>query len=274
MAYKNDSYLVIASKFGAASGDAKAMLWETYDQLRDLAVSGGNASGSSMGMAGSFLWNLASLIAPSSFMTAMGGTQSMNIPGTSYWTPTSGGNSVFTGSGSSFGISNLGTFPGFPSGAAPVQWGFGSSSSSYLNGGVLTGGASALSTASDIATMASAGAYGLGTATGFGFGNSWVLPTAGVVSGIGGIVTAAAPYMGVFGLPATVAGNLLQGTSSAALAAYQNTSGRIMSNADTILTNKVRNIETVCKMLDAQGDVIKKMLKDSVEGTSKQIQDM
>lgn len=38
MAYKNDSYLVIANKFGSASGDAKAMLWETYDKLRDLTV--------------------------------------------------------------------------------------------------------------------------------------------------------------------------------------------------------------------------------------------
>ena len=36
MAYKNDSYLVIANKFGSASGDAKAMLFETYDKLRDL----------------------------------------------------------------------------------------------------------------------------------------------------------------------------------------------------------------------------------------------
>ena len=40
MAYKNDSYLVIANKFGSASGDAKAQLWETYDKLRDLTVSG------------------------------------------------------------------------------------------------------------------------------------------------------------------------------------------------------------------------------------------
>ena len=46
MAYKNDSYLVIANKFGSASGDAKAQLFETYDKLRDLTVSG---SGSGTG---------------------------------------------------------------------------------------------------------------------------------------------------------------------------------------------------------------------------------
>ena len=53
MSYKNDSYLVIANKFGSASGDAKAMLWETYDQLRDLTVSG-NGLGSGFGMTGGF----------------------------------------------------------------------------------------------------------------------------------------------------------------------------------------------------------------------------
>ncbi|UKI42779.1 MAG: hypothetical protein L6V95_07980 [Candidatus Melainabacteria bacterium] len=58
MAYKNDSFLVIASKFGAASGAAKAQLWETYDQLRDLTVSGPSIGGSGFGMAGSFCGTL------------------------------------------------------------------------------------------------------------------------------------------------------------------------------------------------------------------------
>ena len=57
MAYKNDSYLVIANKFGSASGDAKAQLWETYDQLRDLTVSG-NGLGSGFGATGGFLYNI------------------------------------------------------------------------------------------------------------------------------------------------------------------------------------------------------------------------
>ena len=38
MAYKNDSYLVIANKFSSAGSDAKAQLWETYDKLRDLTI--------------------------------------------------------------------------------------------------------------------------------------------------------------------------------------------------------------------------------------------
>ena len=53
-------------------------------------------------------------------------------------------------------------------------------------------------------------------------------------------------------------GNLMQGTSSAALAAYQNVTGNITANADTILSNKVRNIETVCKMLDTKGMLLKR----------------
>ena len=48
----------------------------------------------------------------------------------------------------------------------------------------------------------------------------------------------------------------------------------ITANADIILSNKVRNIETVCKMLDTQGDVVKKMLKESIDGDSKAIQNL
>ena len=247
MAYKNDSYLVIANKFGSASGDAKAQLWETYDQLRDLTVSG-NGLGSGFGATGGFLYNLASLFAPSSFATVFGASESMNIPGTSYA-------SKFNG-GSSYGIDSLYNYSGFPSGAAPVSWG-------YASG---VGG---------IADVASAAAYGLGAANGYGFSmKNIVLPIAGVISGWGGIMQAAAPYLGEYGLPAIVMGNLMQGTSSAALAAYQNVTGNITANADTILSNKVRNIETVCKMLDTQGDVVKKMLKESIDGDSKAIQNL
>jgi hypothetical protein len=46
MSYKYDSELVIANRFSSASSDAKAILWETYDSLRDLTVSGsGTGSG-------------------------------------------------------------------------------------------------------------------------------------------------------------------------------------------------------------------------------------
>ena len=219
---------------------------------------------------------IARLISPSAFMPVLGGNTSMNIPGTSYWSPISGGNSILDSGSAAFGVTGLGNYPGFPSGAAPIAWGFGMDTS-YDTSGTITGGASSLYSASSIGGSVglNAAAYGAGVATGFGVpGTSWVLPTAGVVSGFAGVVQAMAPYMGSFGLGATVLGNLLQGTSSAGLAAYQNISGSILSNADTILSNKVRNIETVVKMLDTQGDIVKKMLKDSIEGDSKQVQNM
>ena len=273
MAYKNDSYLVIANRFGSASGEAKAQLWETYDKLRDLTVSG-SGQGTGFEQAGGFLYNLASLMAPSAFATVFGASESMNIPGTSYA-------SKFNG-GSSFGIDSLYNYSGFPGGgAAPVSWGLSGSATgaaaSIVNGwgsdfGTATGYASGLGGLADVAHAA---AYGLGAANGYGFSmKNIVLPVAGVISGWGGIMQAAAPYLGEYGLPAMVMGNLMQGTTSAALAAYQNVTGNITANADVILSNKVRNIETVCKMLDTQGDVVKKMLKESIEGDSKAIQNL
>ncbi|MFR1672962.1 MAG: hypothetical protein ACLSWI_08475 [Candidatus Gastranaerophilaceae bacterium] len=273
MSYKNDSYLVIANKFGSASGDAKAQLWETYDKLRDLTVSG-SGMGTGFEATGGFLYNLASLFAPSSFATVFGNAESMAIPGTSYA-------SKFSGN-SSFGLNSLYNYSGFPSGAAPLSWGLGDGyatggASSILAGwgtdtGTATGYASNLG---GIADVASAAAYGVGAANGYGWGmKNIVLPVAGVISGWGGIMQAAAPYLGEYGLPAIVMGNLMQGTTSAALAAYQNVTGNITASADTILSNKVRNIETVCKMLDTQGDVVKKMLKESIDGDSKAIQNL
>ena len=272
MSYKNDSYLVIANKFGSASGDAKAMLFETYDKLRDLTVSG-NGAGTGFGMTGSFLYRIASLMAPSSFANVFGASETMNVPGTSY-------NSTISG-GSAYGIDSLYNYSGFPSGAAPISWSFGGSATGGAatitgwgssSGGTVTGFASDIG---GIADIANAAAYGLGASNGYGWvGKNIVLPIAGMISGWGGIMQAAAPYLGEWGLPAIVMSNLMQGTSSAALAAYQNVSGNITANADVILSNKVRNIETVCKMLDTQGDVVKKMLKESIDGDSKAIQNL
>ena len=270
MSYKNDSYLVIANKFSSANSDAKAQLFETYDKLRDLTVSG-NGAGTGFGATGGLLYNLASLLAPSSFATVFGASESMSIPGTSYYSNMS--------NGSSFGLNSLYNYSGFPSGAAPVSWGL----DGYSTGGAagLSGWGSMSGTATGyassvggLADVASAAAYGIGSASGFGFGRNIVLPLASCISGWGGIMQAAAPYLGEYGLPALVMGNLMQGTSSAALSAYQRITGNVTTNADTILTNKVRNIETVCKMLDTQGDVVKKMLKESIEGDSKAIQNL
>ena len=168
MSYKNDSLLVIANKFGSASGDAKVQLYETYDRLRDLTVSGSASSGTGFELAGGALYKLASLFAPSAFMSAMGGTQSFNIPGTSYWSPITGSTAQVNGTTSAFGIGTLGNFSGFPNGAAGLSLsgfatGGASSITDTLSGfgtssGVVTGGASALG---GIADVASATAYSI-----------------------------------------------------------------------------------------------------------------
>lgn len=276
MSYKNDSYLVIANKYGTACTEARAQLWETYDQLRDLTVSG-SGSGTGFGTSGSFLYRMASLLAPSSYATVFGSSEIMNVAGTSYYSSSSGG--------SSYGLNSLYSYSGFPSGAAPIYWsdgiytggaatisGWGTSTTSYSTSGVATGYASSIAGLADIA---SATAYGVGTANGYGFvGQNIVLPVASIISGWGGIMQSAAPYLGEYGLPALVMGNLMQGTTSAALSAYQRVTGNITTSADTILSNKVRNIETVCEMLDTQGDVVKKMLKESIDSDSKAIQNL
>jgi len=270
MSYKNDSNLVILNRFSNASSDAKAQMFETYDRLRDITVSGQATNGGGFGTLGNFMWQLATLMSPSAFMPTLGGQASMDIPGTSYWSAVSGGNGQVDGGNSAFGIGNLGNYSGFPSGAAPISWGWGS------DAGCATGGASGIASASSLAgsTGITAAAYATGVASGFGWGTNVLIPAAGLISGFGGIMQAAAPYMGEYGLGAMLAGNLLQGTTSASIAAYQNITGTIVNNADTILTNKVKNIETVVKMLDTQADVVKKMLKDGIEADSKQVQDM
>lgn len=261
MSYRYDGYLVISNKYAIEGADAKAQLFETYDQLRDLTVQGSSGStGSGFETAGGFLYNLSSLFAPSSFMTTMNGRGSYAIPGTSFY-------SSGATSSSSYGME---TYSGF---AASIDGSATGEAASILNGyGTETGGASGIG---GIADIASAAGYASGTASGFsGFGQSMLLGTAGLVSGFGGIMQSAAPYMGEYGLGAIVAGNVLSGTGGAVLAAVNNAQGRILSNADTVLSNKVKNIETVCKMLDTQGDVVKKMLKESIDGDSKAIQNM
>jgi len=271
MSYKNDSNLVIANRFSDASSAAKSQMWETYDRLRDLAVSG-SGTGTGFESAGSLLYNMASLLAPSSFATIFGSSETMNISGTSYFSKSN--------TGTSYGVDSLYNYSGFPSGAASINSIYGlatGGASSILNGwgtnnGCATGYASNIGGLTDIA---SAAAYGIGTGSGLGkIASNIVMPFASCISGFGGILTAVSPYLGVYGAGTTVLGNLMQGTSSAALAAYQNITGNITTNADTILSTKVRNIETVCKMLDTQGDVAKKMLKEGIDSDSKAIQNL
>src|SRR5574344_906083 len=121
MSYRYDSYLVIANKFGAASADAKAHLFETYDKLRDITVSGASGStGGGFEQAGGFLYNVASLFAPSSFMSTMGSTISTSVPGTSYW--------ASTNDATSSSSSGLETYSGFPGGAASIYSGLSNNS--------------------------------------------------------------------------------------------------------------------------------------------------
>ena len=274
MSYRYDSELVIANRFSSASGDAKAILWETYDRLRDLTVSG-SGTGTGFESCGNLIYNMASLLAPSSFATVFGGSETMNIPGTSYY---SKGNT-----GTAYGVDSLYNYSGFPGGAASISSIYGLSTggasgilngwgSGYSTSGVATGYASSVAGVTDIA---SAAAYGIGTSSGLGkISSNVVMPVASTISGFGGLLTAISPYLGVYGAGTTVLGNLMQGTTSAALAAYQNITGNITANADVILSTKVRNIETVCKMLDTQGDIVKKMLKESMESSKNALQNL
>ena len=282
MAYKNDGYLVIANRYGAASGNAKALMYETYDHLRDLTVSGSTATGSGFGATGGFLYQLASLFSPSAFMTTLGGTDTMNIPGTSYWSPYVGANGSASAQYSSFGLNSLYNYSGFPNGAASVYSGLsgtatgGAASIGLINGvgsydGYATGYASSIGSIADIA---SAAGYGAGMASGYGVGQTFVTQLGGIISGWGGILQNMAPYMGEWGLPAILCGNLLSGTGSAAISAVQSVAQNVLTNADTILSQKVTNIETVVKMLDTQSDIVRKMLKDDIEGNSQEVQNI
>lgn len=284
MSYKNDSYLVIANKFGSASSDAKAELFQIYDQIRDISVNGSTFAGTGFEGVSKWLINFTRLIAPSAYAPLYG--YSINVPGTSYATPSSGGNGIYSGGTGAFGFSNISQYSGFPSGgAAPLYTGIGNGyvplSDSYVTGALTgmatsitdyaeTGGAASMVNWTTSTAAATAGMY-----SGFGApGSNVVMPLAGFVSGVGGIVSALSPYMGPWGLGATLAGNLMQGYGGAVLAGYQNITGRILANADSIMTNKVRNIETVAKMLDTQGDIVRKMLKESIDGDSKAIQNL
>lgn len=261
MSYRYDSYLVISNKFSSAGADAKAQLFETYDQLRDITVSSASgATGSGFESTGGFLYNLATLFSPANFATSLNGRSTYSIPGTSYYSSGALGSSAY-------GLENYSGFAANIEGFATGQ------AASILDGyGSATGGASSIGGIADVANMTS---YAAGTASGYsGFGQNILLQGAGLIAGIGGIAQSAAPYMGEYGLGAIIVGNIMRGSGSAVIAAIQNAAGKVTANADAILSNKVKNLETVCKMLDTQGDVVKKMLKDSMESDSKAIQNM
>ncbi len=321
MSYKNDSLIVILNSYSKSSSTAKAELFETYDRLRDLTVSGPALGGSGVGKFGSLLMNVARLFGGAPFLPTFG-SESINIPGTSYYAPITGGTGILPGGQAAFGLAPFSQVSGFPTGgAAPIlgnvsplsffsslgsgslvaDLGFSgigdpgfpmSATIGGLGGGFFAGGASPISGdadslaslsfnngviaggASGIATAATAGGLAAGTAAGAGYGRNWVLPAAGIVSGIGGLLTTLGPFFGPFGLAAAAGGSVLSGLSGAVLASFQHISNRILVNADTILTNKVKNLETTVKQLDAQEEILKKLLKESLDGDRKALDNL
>ncbi|MEM0952015.1 MAG: hypothetical protein AAGI66_07740 [Cyanobacteria bacterium P01_H01_bin.74] len=293
MSYKHDSEVVLLSRYGLASSAAKAELFETYDRLRDLTVSGPALGGSGLGKFSSLLVNVAKMFGAAPFQPTFG-NEAITVPGTSYYSPITGGTGIQPGGQAAFGLAPFSQITGIPTGgAAPL---FGNATplqrlSSFgigrFNAGFFAGGAASLNTtstaltdiggiggviaggASGIAQAATVGAATTGGASGAGFGRNWVMPAAGVVSGIGGLLTTLGPFFGPFGIAAAAGGSVLNGVSGAVLSSFQNVSNRILVNADTILANKIKNLETTVKQLDAQQAILKKLLKEKVDGDKK-----
>ncbi len=290
MSYKFTSDIVILDDLSKSDSAAKADLFETYDQLRDLTVSGPSIGGSGLGPVSSFLFKIAQMVSGSSFLPVMG-NQSINIPGTSYYSPIQPGTGVIPGGQSSFGLGPMSQISGFPTGGSAAGFdalsilasaglgslktgssGFGSVTSPVQGiGGTVAGSAAAIGSGGGVVNAAGVGAGLVGAS---GFGRNFIMPAAGVVSGIGGLLTTLAPLFGGSGLAGLAAGTILSGFSGAVLSAYQHVSSRILVNADTILTNKVKNLETVVKEMEAQEDVVKKLLKESIDGDRKALQDL
>lgn len=316
MSYKNDSYLVIMDSYGKASGAAKAELFETYDRLRDLTVSGPALGGSGVGKFGSLLMNVARMIGGAPFLPTFG-SEAINIPGTSYYSPISGGTGILPGGQAAFGLAPMSNVTGFNlgGGAAPVDNSsigrlsafsalgagsmLGASALGFsgighpdypaegLLGGFIAGGASPIGLAagslgngfiaggaSGLGAAATAGGLAVGAGAGAGYGRNWVMPAAGIVSGIGGLLTTLGPFFGPFGLAAAAGGAMLNGVSGAVLSSFQHISNRILVNADTILTAKIKNLETTVRQFEAQEDILKKLLKESVEGDKKALENI
>lgn len=286
MSYKNDSRLVTLREYGKASAFAKAELFETYDRLRDLTVSGPTMGSSGLGQFGNVLLNIARIFGAAPFIPTFG-SEAVNVPGTSYYMPLTGGNGVTNGGQAAFGLAPFAQTSGFPTGAAaPIgsNWsgqllesssygigslayptiGIGASSEptialSKTLDGYIVGGAAPVSAISN-----GVGAIG-GMGSGAGFGRNWVMPAAGIASGVGSVLTTLGPFFGPFGLALAAGGSIINGMSGSILVSHQQTSQRILTNADAILTDKIKNLETTVKQLDAQQDIIKKLVKENMD---------
>jgi len=288
MSYKDMSEIVILNQIGKANDEAKADLYETYDQLRDLTVSGPTIGGGGIGAASGLFTKFAQLIGGSSFSPIYPGP-AMQIPGTSYFSPVNPGTGVAPGGQSSFGTgpwSQTTGLPGSVGGSAAgldatgilASLGTGNTTSNFSGIGDSKFPLQNVAIGGSAAGIGSDPTDPLGAATGVaaasGFGTNLVLPAAGIASGIGGLLTSLSPLFGGTGLAGLAAGTVLSGLSGSILATYQNISNRVLNNADTMLTSKVKNIETVVKQMDAQEEVVKKLLKDGLDSDRKALQDL
>lgn len=333
MSYRYDTDITVLNQIGKASVEAKAQLYQTYDELRDLTSSGPSIGGSGLGKFSSYLFRLAQYISGSDFIPTLG-NQSINIPGTSYYSPFSGGTGISPGGQSSFGLGPAAQMFGFPAAGSAAKLdalsilmnqGFGGQASSQASGigavgypignlaigglgtalgsslggglsdmfnlggddfgsdGFSVGQAAGLAAqipgqagglAAQLSTPGQAASAGAGLIAATGFGRNLVVPTAGLLSGVGGLLTSLAPLFGQSGIAALAAGSIFSGIAGSVLQSYQHVSNRIITNADVILSNKIKNLETTVKMLDAQESSIKKLMKEGIEGDKKALQDL
>jgi hypothetical protein len=288
MSYKQDSELVILNRLDKYEGIAKTEYFETLDRLRDLTVSGASIGGSGLGSFGSTLIKLAQVFSPSTFLPIIG-NPSINIPGTSYYTPISPGTGIIPGGTASFGVGPFSQYTGLPvSGSAAgfdpysilATTGMGSLASQGFSLGGQAAGINGLDPnqwavgGQALPLLPLVGA-GLGLVSAAGFGRSSILPAAGLISGLGGIFSSLAPFFKPGSiLPIISSAGVANGTAGAIASSYDAVASRILANADVTLSNKIKNLETVLKQFDAQKEVVKKLLKDSLEGAKKSIQDL
>jgi hypothetical protein len=312
MAYKNDSLLTIISRYGKADSALKVELYETWDRMRDLMTSGASLGGSGLGGFSSFLMNVGRTFGTPAFQPILG-SESINVPGTSYYAPISGGTGIVPGGQASFGIAPFSYMTGIPTagGAASlgalsplVLAGLGQSQAPYAGFGDtnfpaegLIGGAAPIGqegispfnnssttldgtvvggaiTASGLTAPGTAGATAIGMGAGLGFGRNWTMPAASLLSGVGGLLTTLGPLFGPIGLAGVGLGGILNGVAGSMLSGFQQVNQRILANADTVLSEKVRNIEAVSKMLGVQKDLLSKMLKDTIDSDKKALDNL
>jgi hypothetical protein len=138
-------------------------------------------------------------------------------------------------------------------------------------GGQVVGGADSFG---GIGTAGSVVATGAGIASGLGLGRNWLMPTASAISGIGGLLTTLGPLFGPIGLAGVAAGGIMNGVAGAILNGFQQTNQRILANADTVMEEKLRHLDVSKKMIGAQSEILKKMLKEAYESDKKALDEL